>query len=288
MINNQSEIKRCIYLKLFTNIIQICLKYYNNEKFHYINDNKKFNNILYINYSIIQKVIEFFNNYKFDYKYENNIILKSKPSKLLKEFILDNNVYQVILDVITKKISQLKIEITKDLDLYLNNKKIELFSFNKNFPNFELLSIVKFINKIKDVILKKFNVVSNNNSEEYKKEIEKYKTIKKEYLKQYRSFIQKINEILISCWEQINKLSYDINYLFKDKNLIPFSKFNRLPKYIQSMIILSYLNFIFYRNNPISNIESIFIIEKYYESDYKSPLRNNGINNKKISYCITK
>ena len=192
--------------------------------------------------------------------------------------MLDHNAYQIILDVILKRISQLKIEITNEMDTFFNNKKIDITLFSKPLPEIILFKIIKFVNNINNNINKKYFTKANNinESKEDKEITEKNIKIKKELFTQYKTFIGKISDILFQCWEKLDILLYEINIMLKDDQKTIASKLNRLIPYLEAFITLSHLHFIFYGNNNSSTTNSNkFVIEKSYEAEKKSPLQKN-------------
>ena len=112
ILNSKSDIKKIFSIKIFTNIIQNCFKISKDENSDKKDNNNIINtkninnnNILHISYVTIEKIIDLFNI--FEISLELNKGAKSNnPTSLLNELRLDNNVYQLILDVILKRITQ--------------------------------------------------------------------------------------------------------------------------------------------------------------------------------------
>ena len=190
--------------------------------------------------------------------------------------MLDNNVYQILLDVILKRITFLKNEITNEMDTFFNNKKFDITLFSKPLPEIVLFKLIKYVNNINNNINKKYMTKTNNNeSKEEKELIEKNMKIKKDLFTQYKTFIGKISDILFPCWEQLNNLLYEINILLKDDQKTIASKLNRLIPYLETFISLSHLHLIFFGNNSSTSNLSKFVIENDYQAGKKSPLRSN-------------
>ena len=288
MINSKSDIKKIFSIKIFTNIIQNCFKTPKDEvtqnkdnKDNKDNTNKEVNNknnnnILHISCVTIEKIIDLFNNFEISLDLQKGT-KSNNPTSLLNELMLDNNVYQLLLDVLLKRITQLKTEIANEMDTFFNNKKLDIILFSKPLPEIILFKLIKFINSINNNINKKYYTKSNNLSptKEEQEIIDKNSKIKKELFAQYKAFIGKISDILFSCWEQLNKLLYDINIMLKDDQKTIASKLNRLIPYLESFITLSHLHFIFYGNNSSASAASKFVIEANYKAEQKSPSRNN-------------
>ena len=282
MLNSKSDIKKIFSIKIFTNIIQNCFKTSKdensqNKETNIINTkSNNTNNILHISCATIEKIIDLFNNFEISLEL-NKRIKSNNPTSLLNELMLDLNVYQILLEVILKRITLLKTEITNEMDTFFNNKKIDITLFSKPLPEIVLFKLIKFINSINNNINKKYLTKSNDvkESKEEKELIEKNIKLKKELFSQYKTFIGKISDILFPCWEQLNKLLYDINLMLKDDQKTIASKLNRLIPYLEAFITLSHLHFIFYGNNSSSNITNKFVIEKNYQAEKKSPMRNS-------------
>ena len=284
MIKSKSDIKKIFSIKIFTNIIQNCFKIPKDEisqnKDNKDSNNKevnnKNNNILHISYATIEKIIDLFNNFEISLDLQKGT-KSNNPTSLLNELMLDNNVYQLLLEVLLKRITQLKTEITNEMDTFFNNKKLDIILFSKPLPEIILFKLIKFINSINNNINKKYYTKSNNLSptKEEQEIMDKNSKIKKELFAQYKVFVGNISDILFSCWEQLNKLLYDINIMLKDDQKTIASKLNRLIPYLESFITLSHLHFIFHGNNSPTSIASKFVIETNYKAEQKSPLRNN-------------
>ena len=282
MINSKSDIKKIFSIKIFTNIVQNCFKISKDEnsdkKDNNIittknTNNANNNNILHISYSTIEKIIDLFNN--FEISLELNKGAKSNnPTSLLNELMLDNNVFQILLEVILKRINKLKGEVSTEMNTFFNNKNLDITLFSKPLPEIILFKLIKFVNNINNNINKKY-ITKSNNSNESKELIEKNIKIKKELFTQYKVFIEKINDTLFPCWEQLNKLLNDINILLKDDQKTIASKLNLLIPYLEAFITISHLHFIFYGNNSSPNNSNKFVMEKNYQAEKKSPLRNS-------------
>ena len=291
MLESKSDIKKIFSIKIFTNIIQNCFKTPkdeinqnkdnkdnkdNNNKEANNKNNNNNNNILHISCATIEKIIDLFNNFEISLDLQKGT-KSNNPTSLLNELMLDNNVYQLLLEVLLKRITQLKTGITNEMDTFFNNNKLDITLFSKPLPEIILFKLIKFINNINNNINKKYYTKSNNLSptKEEQEIIDKNSKIKKELLAQYKVFIGKISDILFSCWEQLNKLLYDINIMLKDDQKTIASKLNRLIPYLESFITLSHLHFIFYGNNSSTSVASKFVIEAKYKAEQKSPSRNN-------------
>ena len=291
MLESKSDIKKIFSIKIFTNIIQNCFKTPkdeinqnkdnkdnkdNNNKEANNKNNNNNNNILHISCATIEKIIDLFNNFEISLDLQKGT-KSNNPTSLLNELMLDNNVYQLLLEVLLKRITQLKTGITNEMDTFFNNNKLDITLFSKPLPEIILFKLIKFINNINNNINKKYYTKSNNLSptKEEQEIIDKNSKIKKELLAQYKVFIGKISDILFSCWEQLNKLLYDINIMLKDDQKTIASKLNRLIPYLESFITLSHLHFIFYGNNSSTSVASKFVIEANYKAEQKSPSRNN-------------
>ena len=201
MLNSKSDIKKIFSIKIFTNIIQNCFKTSKDENAQNKDNNKiSNNNILHINHSTIEKIIDLFNNFEISLEL-NKRIKSNNPSSLLNELMIDLNVYQILLDVILKRITQLKIEITNEMDTFFNNKKIDIFLFSKPLPEIVLFKLIKFVNSINNNINKKYYTKTNDGKEskEEKELIDKNIKIKKELFSQFKTFIEKISDILLQC-----------------------------------------------------------------------------------------
>ena len=93
--------------------------------------------------------------------------------------------------------------------------------------------------------------------------------------KKLKHYIKDINNILFSCWEQLNNLLKDINILIKESqdNILP--KLNKLIPYLETFITLSHLQY-------ISTYPSILNLEKnpfIFEQNFDSNINNNNKNN---------
>ena len=196
MINSKSDIKKIFDIKIFTNIVKNCFKILNNEnsdeKYNIIKA-KNNNNILHINYSTIEKIIDLFNNFEISLKL-NKGVKSNNPTSLLNELMLDNNVFQILLDIILKRINKLKGEIFTEMNTFFNNKNLDITLFSKPLPGIILFKLIKFVNNINSNINKKYIIKSNKN--ESKELIEKNIKIKKELYIQYKIFIEKIRDTL--------------------------------------------------------------------------------------------
>ena len=197
---------------------------------------------MHINKVTIEKIIDLFNNFEISLEL-NKGIKSNTPTSLLNELVLDNNAYQNILDVILKRITKLKEEISNEMDTFFNDKKIDIILFSKPLPEIILFKLIKFVNNINTNINKKYMTKSNNKNEtkEEKELYEKNMKIKKDLFTHYKSFIGKISDILFPCWEQLDKLLYDINIMLKDDQKTIASKLNRLIPYLEAFITLSHL-----------------------------------------------
>ena len=293
MISSKSDIKKIFSIKIFTNIIQNCFKSEND-----LENNKDNNNILHISNTTIEKIIDLFNNFEISLEF-NKGISSNNPTCLLNEIMLDNNVYQILLDILLKRIDNLKKNLNIEMDNFFKDKKTDLAMFIKPLPGIILSKLIKLVNNIHDNINKKYddkkiNTQNKNNEKNDKNEknekdgkndkndkndkkklIEKNQKIKTELLSQFKTFLGKINDILFPCWEKLNNLLFDINKMLKDDEKTIASKLNRLIPYLEAFIILSHLQFLFF-NEKCDN--TTFIIEKNYQKEFKSPARNLILN----------
>ena len=279
ILSSKSDIKKIYSIKIFTNIVQNCFKITKDDNIDKKDNNinpKNIYNILHINKVTIEKIIDLFNNFEISLEL-NKGIKSNTPTSLLNELVLDNNAYQNILDVILKRITKLKEEIANEMDTFFNDKKLDIILFSKPLPEIILFKLIKFVNNINTNINKKYMTKSNNKNEtkEEKELYEKNMKIKKDLFTHYKSFIGKISDILFPCWEQLDKLLYDINIMLKDDQKTIASKLNRLIPYLEAFITLSHLHFIFYGNNSSSDNISKFVIVNDYKSVKKSPALNN-------------
>jgi hypothetical protein len=62
--------------------------------------------------------------------------------------------------------------------------------------------------------------------------------------KKLKHYIKDINNILFSCWEQLNNLLKDINILIKESQNNVLPKLNKLIPYLETFITLSHLQYI--------------------------------------------
>ncbi len=157
--NNNSSLKNIFSKEILSIIIFNCLK--DKEKIN-INEKKR------------EKIINLFDNFEINLEINKNE-RTNNPTSLLIEMINDKKIFNVILDVLLKKIKILKDNITQEMDDFLKNKKIDIILFNKILPEILLFKLVKFIyninesfnDKISDLEKNKDNI--NNNLEEKKK-----------------------------------------------------------------------------------------------------------------------
>ena len=244
LVNNNSNLKTIFSLKIFTVMIHNCIK------------NKSGNDELNINKETIEKILDLFNNF------EITLVLNkgqrsNNPTILIKELINDKNIFKIILEVLPQRFKLLKEKITKEMDDFLINKKIDINLFNKLLPDIVLFKLVKFISNINDY----FNE-ENKNSENIS-----------EMNKELKHFIKSINEILFPCWKQLNNLLLDLNNLLKDSQEIIFYKLNRLIPYLETFITLSHLQFISTNSATLLNSENNpFIFEKNFENQGLGPI----------------
>jgi hypothetical protein len=272
LLNNRSNLKTIFSIKIFTSVIQNCLRNINTEEnntnVNNIEDKNK-NNELNISIETIEKILDLFNNF------ENALYLSkgqrsNNPTSLLIEMINDQNIFQILLEVLLKRIKAIKENITKEMDDFFKYKKINIQLFNKLLPDIVLFKLVKFISSVNDNFNEEINELENDkkdkdkNKPEEKNENEKINTRnlqnKKDMLNKLKEFIKNINDILFSCWEQLNSLLLDINNLIKDNQDIIIPKLNRLIPYLETFITLSHLQFI--STNSTSSDKKAFIFEK--------------------------
>ena len=87
-----------------------------------------------------------------------------------------------------------------------------------------------------------------------------------------KKFIKQTNDILFSCWEQLNNLVLGVNNILKDSqdNLLP--KLNRLIPYLETFITLSHLQFISTNSTSLNfSDKNPFIFEQKFISGKDSP-----------------
>ena len=150
MLNSRSNIKTIFSIKIFTNVIKNCLKDINSEETINDNDkNKMKNNGLNINTKIIEKIVDLFNNFEAAL-YLSKGQRSNNPTSLLIELINDQKIYQILLDVLLKRIKSIKDNITKEMDDFFKNKKIDIVVFNKLLPEIILFKLIKLLSNIND------------------------------------------------------------------------------------------------------------------------------------------
>ena len=269
LLNSKSNIKAIFSIKIFTNVIKNCLKDINIDDNENIKNN---NNELNISTETIEKIIDLFKNF------ENTLFLSkgqrsNNPTCLLIEMISDQKIYQMLLDVLLKRIKNIKENITKEMDDFFKNKKIDIMVFNKLLPEIILFKLIKLLSSINDNFNNDISGAEKPDISKKKKEknSNKVSQIKKEMFNKLKTFIKEVNDILFSCWEQLNNLLLDINNILKDSQdaaLLP--KLNRLIPYLETFITLSHLQFITTSSNT-TNTENPFIFEQKFVSGKASP-----------------
>ena len=276
LLNNRSNLKTIFSIKIFTSVIQNCLRNINTEEnntnINNIEDKNK-NNELNISIETIEKILDLFNNF------ENALYLSkgqrsNNPTSLLIEMINDQNIFQILLEVLLKRIKAIKENITKEMDDFFKYKKINIQLFNKLLPDIVLFKLVKFISSVNDNFNEEINELENDkkdkdkNKPEDKNENEKINARnlqnKKDMLNKLKEFIKNINNILFPCWEQLDNLLLDINTLIKDNQDIIIPKLNRLIPYLETFITLSHLQFISTNSPSSTNDKNAFIFEKKF------------------------
>ena len=261
LIKNNNAFKRIISLKIFTTIIQNCLKHKNKQKIFLDKNN---NNELNISNETIEKILNLFNNFDITFPFRKEQ-RSNEPTLLLIEIIKDKNIFQILLNALIKRIKELKESIAQEMEDFFKNKKINIILYNNIFPDIFLFKLVKFINSLSAYFNERIKELEKDN----KKKDENELNIKKEKYKQLKHFIKDINNILFSCWEQLNNLLTNINTKLKDNQIIIIPKLNRLIPYLEIFTTLSHLQFISthslnnFNNNP-------FIFEKKFDSEISS------------------
>ena len=252
--NNNSSLKNIFSKEILSIIIFNCLK-----------DKEEIN----INEKKIEKIINLFDNFEINLEINKNE-RTNNPTSLLIEMINDKKIFNIILDVLLKKIKILKDNITQEMDDFLKNKKIDIILFNKILPEILLFKLVKFIYNINESFNDKISDLEKN-KDNNNIDLEE----KKDMQKKLKHYIKDINNILFSCWEQLNNLLKDINILIKESqdNILP--KLNKLIPYLETFITLSHLQY-------ISTYPSILNLEKnpfIFEQNFDSNINNNNKNN---------
>ena len=288
LLNNRSNLKSIFSIKIFSKVIQNCLKNINIEDNNINNNNneeKNNNNELNISIETIEKILDLFNNFE-SALYLSKGERSNNPTSLLIEMINDQNIYHILLDVLLKRIKSIKENITKEMDDFFKNKKIDIQLFNKLLPDIILFKLVKFISNINDYFYEQITEIENKKKDKNKNENDKINSKllqnKKDMLNKLKEFIKNINDILFSCWEQLNSLLLDINNIIKDNQDIIIPKLNRLIPYLETFITLSHLQFI--STNSTSSDKKAFIFEKKFVSNAESPINNNNIKNEIDSF----
>ena len=264
LLNNRSNIKAIFSIKIFTAVIKNCLKNIN------IDDtiNNSDHNELNISRETIEKIIDLFNNFEATL-YLSKGQRSNNPTSLLIEMINDKKIYKILLDVLIKRIENIKEKITKEMDDFFKNKKINIDVYNKLLPEIILFKLIKLLSNINDNFTNKINEIEKPGSK--KKNKNNDKTISTDMQNKLKQFIKNINDKLFSCWEQLNNLLLDINNILKDSQDTLLPKLNRLIPYLETFIILSHLQFISSNANTTNNSENPFIFEKKFISGKDSP-----------------
>jgi hypothetical protein len=142
--NSKSDIKKIFALKIFTNVVQSCLK---NEVSNPLGKNKKFDKFLNLSKKTIEIIVELF--YNFETILQINKDKKSNnPSQLLIEAIKDHKSMKKLLDVILEHDKKLKGSVLFSLENFFKNKKIDITEYARPLPENILFKIIKLINKI--------------------------------------------------------------------------------------------------------------------------------------------
>ena len=281
LLNSRSNIKTIFSIKIFTSVIQNCLKDITSEETNGDNANdslidKNKTNELNINNETIEKIIDLFNTFETPL-YLNKGQRSNNPTSLLIEMINDQKIYQILLDVLKKRILSIKETITKEMDDFFKNKKIDIVLFNKLLPEIILFKLVKLLSSINDNFNNQINETEKPNSKKKKDKNTgsiKNNQIKMEMQDKLKKFIKQTNDILFSCWEQLNNLVLGVNNILKDSqdNLLP--KLNRLIPYLETFITLSHLQFISTNSTSLNFSEkNPFIFEQKFISGKDSPTR---------------
>ena len=275
LLNNKSNLKTIFSIKIFTSVIQNCLKNVTQEETNtnnIIGEEKNKNNELNISVETIEKILDLFNYFEAAL-YLSKGQRSNNPTSLLIEMINDQNIFQILLDVLLKRIKSIKENITKEMDDFFKNKKFDIQLFNKLLPDIVLFKLVKFISSVNDnfneniiELENKKKEKNNKNDENEKNNSNKNLITKKDMLNKLKSFIKNINDILFPCWEQLNNLLLDINSLLKDNQDIIVPKLNRLIPYLETFITLSHLQFIS-TNSSSQTDKNAFIFEKKFIAD---------------------
>ena len=141
LVNNGSNLKIIFSLKIFTVIVQNCLK---NDKKEDKYKNKEENKGLNISIETLEKILNLFN------EFEVTLFLSkgqksNNPTILLVEMLKDKKIFEIMLDVLLKRFKALKDNISNDMDDFLANKKIDITLFNKILIDIVLFKLVKFL-----------------------------------------------------------------------------------------------------------------------------------------------
>ena len=96
--------------------------------------------------------------------------------------------------------------------------------------------------------------------------------------KKLKHFIKEINEVLFSCWEQLNNLLFNINTRLKENQELILPKLNRLIPYLETFITLSHLQFISTYSPILDQDKKPFIFEKNFDSNRKSSNLSSSFN----------
>ena len=256
-------------IKIFTDIINNCKNASNFENnnflvFTFKKNSKNENFTLNINQNTIEKLVEIFDDFRINLDSKNKLS-NNNPTSLLIELITGINDYQLIYDKIINRLLSLKNEIIEDMNNSGLNSGIN--KYNKRFPEFILLSIIKFTGIL-------INNIYTKNKTKWKRLNEKGNNTIKNFLVNFKNFLGKISEILFPCWDQLNNILNEINAKKNyNEKTIQHNSLILLP-FFQSFIILSYI-YIGFNAKDNTNNSSEFIIEKKYIANHKSPLRND-------------
>jgi hypothetical protein len=233
LLNNRSNIKAIFSIKIFTVVIKNCLKNINNDDSIFNSDNNELN----ISRETIEKIIDLFNNFE-AMLYLSKGQRSNNPTSLLIEMINDKKIYQILLDVLMKRIENIKEKIAKEMDNFFKNKKINIDVYNKLLPEIILFKLIKLLSSINDNFTNKINEVEKPGFK--KKSKNNDKTTITDMQNKLKIFIKNINDKLFSCWEQLNNLLLDINNILKDSQDTLLPKLNRLRIKLFPLLEFSY------------------------------------------------
>ena len=277
--NSKSDIKKIFAIKIFTTITK---SFFNKEKEKEQDkkDNniiKNYDNTLHISSKTIEKVIELYYNFGIELQL-NKGIRSNNPTGLLCEMIQDNTFYKLLLSVLLKHIEKLNNSVRKEMDNFFTHEKIDINLYGNPLPEIILFKFVKLVNSLNDTINKKYNDKQiKKKPNDNKDSINKIISIRKELQNELKIFIKKINDLLFKCWENLDKLLFEISKILKESQKTIVPKLNRLIPYLEAFITLSHLQFLS-DGNDINKNGNIFIVEKEYKTTpHKTPQKNTLI-----------